>query len=481
MNKEKLTKKQIFNYAILAIAILTGIIAIAYCSYLSFYYLLVVVICSVAIIPFIIKALIKQKRSFEEFEYLCNYLTNIIPVFIQKTKIRFALGELYEICDGSIKKTIEEAINYIDKTKDDPELLKNGLKIIEDKFPNSRVKSVHKFLLSVENTNSQSYKVIADNLNKDIEGWIKRTYSFQKDLKNRQIKILFLCIATLIMNVLFVYVYSSNELFNGFVDDPFYQISTFVFILLVVGIIALLVIKLNGEWLIEDIKINDEKRLKERYRYYKNGRQKLKPLDIIFTIFLDGAGFYFFFINNRFPAYAFWMLSLVLLTQKSRRYKNTKRFIAKQLTLEFPMWLREISLSLGNLTVLNAIESSSSLASYPMRREINHFLQDSKDNPSSIKPYNDFLNEYDIDDVKTSMRVLYAVNNVPKQDMKERVAKLIDRNQDLLAKSEKIRNYDSIGGIEAIGYLPTIVFSFHMMASMIIMLNYMINALGGQF
>lgn len=481
MNKEKLTKKEISKYALLSLLILAGIIAISYCSYLSFYYLLAIFLISIAIIPLIIRAYIKQKDSFNSFEQLCNYLTNIIPIFLQKTKIRFTLGELYEICEGNIRNSIEEAIKYIDTTRDDPDLLSNGLKIIEDKFHNSRVKSVHKFLLSVESTNSQTYKEIADNLNKDIEQWIKRTYEFQKDLKNRRIKILFLCIATLLMNVLFVFVYTTNDIFNGFVNDSYYQISTFIFILLVLTIIAFVIFKLNGEWLIADYnRINDEK-TKQKYRYYKQGKQKLKAIDIILAIIILAGSVYFFFIDNRITAYALFMIDILLITQKTRRYKNTKKYITKQLTMEFPMWLREVSLSLGNLTVLNAIENSISSSSYAFRREIKHFLTEVSKNPSSILPYNEFLDEYGIDDVKPSMRVLYAVNNVSKSEMKDRMAKLIDRNQDLLAKSETIRNYDSIGGIETIGYLPTIVFSVHMMISMIVMLNFMLSALGGYY
>lgn len=479
MENRKLTKNEILKYFFEALVILLGVIAIAYGSCLALLPFLSIMLYAVAIIPFIIRAWIKQKNSFEKFDHLCNYLTNIIPIFLQRTKIRFTLGELFEICEGEIKEAIGEAIDYIDSTKNDPYLLENGLKVIEKRFNNSRVNSVHKFLLSVENTNSKSYKEIADNLNSDIEKWIKRSYEFQKDLKNRQIKLLILCSMTLIMNVMFVYVYETNEYFAGFVDIKAYQISTTVFIISVLTIIATIVLKLNGEWLIEDIKTNNQDVVKNRYREFKKGKQKIKALDIVITIILMGIGIYFLVINNRIGASGFMIIAMIFLNQKSRRYKIQKNYVSKLLTIEFPIWLREISLSLGNFTVLNAIESSSHTASYPMRRELRTFLDAAEKDPTSIKPYNDFLQEYNIDDVKASMRVLYAVNNVSKEDMKERIAKLIDRNQELLAKSEAIRNYDSIGGIEALGYVPTFIFSIHMIVSMLIMFDYMLGILGG--
>ena len=479
MKQNKITKERI-NYLLQALTMLLAVILIAYGSCLKLIPIIILSIYAAIIIPFIIKAWIKQTKSLNRFNLLCNYLTNIIPIFMQKAKIRYTLGELYEICDGEMKDAIFKAIEYIDNTKDDPNLLSNALKIIEKEFPNSRIKSVHKFLLSVENTNSKSYKEIAENLYDDIEKWIKRTCMFQKDIKDRQNKILALCFITLIMNILFVCIYVSNEYFKGFVNLEYYQISTTIFISIVLFVIGIIVVRLNGQWLVDDIKDEDEKYLKDKYRRYKKGVEKITVIDVLFCLIFVALGVYFFIIKNNLAAISLILLGLIFLSQKHRRYLSIKKYITKKLTIEFPIWLREISLSLGSLTVLNSINSSLTSVTYPMRREIRNFLSEAEKNPSSIKPYNDFLSEYKIDEVKSSMRVLYAINNVSKDDMKQRTAKLIDRNQELLAKSELIRSNDSIGGIEMLGYLPTLIFSLQMIVSMLIMFEYMMQMLGGQ-
>lgn len=476
----KRINKESISYLLESLGILIGVILISIASCLHTVPIIIIGIYAALIIPLIIKAWIKQNKNYERFTTLCNYLTNIIPIFMQRTKIRFTLGELYEICDGDIKEVIGKAIEYIDNTKDDPNLLANGLKIIEKEFPNSRVKSVHKFLLSVENTNSTAYKEIAENLYNDIEKWIKRTYAFQKDIKDRRNKIIILCAITLIMNVMFVFIYVSNEYFKGFVDIIYYQISSTIFIGIVLLVIAIIVVRLNGEWLIDDEENKEQEFLKKKYRLYKKGKQKINIVDILLCLICLALAVYLYTINKIPPAIGLIALAYILLSQKARSYLATKKYLIKELTIEFPIWLREVSLSLGSLTVINAIEKSIEAASYPMRREVRNFLDEVKKNPSSIKAYNEFLSEYQIDEVKSSMRVLYAINNVSKSEMKERVAKLIDRNQELLTKSETIRNNDSIGGIEMIGYLPTLIFSIQMMASMIIMFNYMMQVLGGQ-
>lgn len=478
---KKYFTKENGKYLLQAIFMLGIVLAIAYGSFLNTTSLMIIIAYAIIIIPLIIKSMVKQSRSVDRFNNLCNYLTNIIPIFMQKTKIRFTLGELYEICDGSIRNTIYKAIEYIDNTKDDPRLLENGLKIIEKEYPNSRVKSVHKFLLGVENSSSGSYKKLADNLYEDIEGWIKRTFNFQKDLKNRQTKILLLCVITLIMNVMFVFIYVSNDYFKGFVDNIYYQMSTTVFIALVLFIIAVVIVRLNGEWLIDDANTKDEEEFKKKYRYYKKGKQKVTALDIVLTIIVCLIGIYYIYIKNNITGVSMLIIAFMLISQKSRKYVLAKQYISKKFTIEFPIWLREVSLSLGDLTVLNSIENSLNASSYPFRRETRRFLEKANNNPTSIVPYNDFLNEYSIDDVKFSMRVLYAVNNVSKSEMQERTSKIIERNQELLAKAENIRNEDSIGGIEMIGYIPTVLFSIQMMISMVVMFNYMLGILGGQF
>ncbi len=76
------------------------------------------------------------------------------------------------------------------------------------------------------------------------------------------------------------------------------------------------------------------------------------------------------------------------------------------------------------------------------------------------------------------MKVLYAISNVGKDEIKDRVSNLIDRNQQMLDKAERLKNEDSIGAIEAIGYLPIALFSIEMLVSMFAMFAYMMSAIG---
>ncbi len=466
------------DFIIEALIILVVIYIIALLSRLNTTCILILIVLTLILIPFLISAWFYQSYSVKRFEMLSDYLSNIIPIFTQKTKIRFTLGELFTLTSGDMKKAVGKAIKYLDNTNDDPEIFKNALKIIEDEFPNSRVKSVHKIMLSVEAQNSVSFIDVCTNMYEDIEKWLKRVYSFQKELKNRRIKLLILCITTLLMNCVFVYLYVSNEYFVGFTYSWIYQVSSLVFIASILVTMTIVLTKLNGEWLISDMDINKDEKIKNDYLYFKNGKKKINVVDIIiFILSLLAAVYLLLFIDQKLALLPI-MLGVMVLIKKPMKYKRIYKRLTRALTIEFPIWLREISLTLNNLTVLNAIEYSQNMASFPLRSEIRKFLDDSKKDPTSIKPYNEFLIDFDLEDARSSLKVLYAISSVGKEDIKNRVSSLIDRNQEMLDKAERLKNEDSIGAVEALGYLPIAFFSIEMLVSMFSMFSYMMATIG---
>lgn len=466
------------DFVVEAILIMIVIFVIAYLSRLKMEYILILILITLFLIPFMIKAWFYQAYSIKRFEMLSDYLSNIIPIFTQKTKIRFTLGELFTLTNGAMKKAIKKAIEYLDNTNNDPDLFENALKLIEKEFPNSRVKSVHKIMLSVEASNSISFSSVCENMYIDIENWLKRVFTFQKELKNRKIKLLVLCAATLFMNCIFVYIYVSNEYFNGFTKSLVYQISTLVFIVTILLTMTIVLTKLNGEWLIEDLNYSKDEKLKEDYIIFQKGKKKLNVLDIVLFLISVGLSVYVY-LNFGFKlAILPFMLGMIIIFNKSYRFKKIYKKISRSLTIEFPIWLREISLTLNNLTVLNAIENSQNNASYPLRCEIRSFLEKAKKDPTSIKPYSEFLDQFDLEDARSSLKVLYAISNVSKDEIKDRVSNLIDRNQQMLDKAERLKNDDSIGAIEAIGYLPIVFFSIEMLVSMFAMFAYMMAVIG---
>lgn len=461
-----------------ALIIIGFVLIIAWFTGLRNGYLIMLFIFSLFIIPFIIIAVLSFNAETKRFEMLVDYLSNVIPVFLQKSKINYTLKELSSLTHGKMKEKIDEALNYLENTSSDPELLRNSLKIIEKEFPCSRLKAVHEFMTNVEVSSSIDYKEVAANLYNDVEFWIKQNYQFQKEITDKRNKLSGLCIMTLLMNVIFVYIYSSNEFFAGFIESSAYQFSNTVFIVLILITITVLLSKMNGRWLMEDLRKEDENRSRKIYLRVNRYEKKLFPFETVMGLVFVTMALIIFLLGRRDYGLVIGVLGLFVLFKKKIQSSSDRSFLDRQFKMEFPMWLRDIYLNISQMTVLNAVENSLSNFSYPFRKELYRFLSAARKDPSSIKPYNEFLEGYDVEDARASMRLLYSLNNVSKKEVNERVGYLIERNQSMLNKSQEMRNRDALSGANMIGYLPMIFFSLQMVVSMLIMFMYLMNNLG---
>lgn len=468
-----------FEFVKEATIVILTIVIVSYISQLRFKSMMFLIGLAILMLPFMISSWFLHKYHYERFAMISDYLSNVLPIFMQKPKIRFTLQEVLDLTHGKMADVIKEALDYIDY-HDDVKANQNALKIIEDYFPNSRIKSVHKLMIAVEEENSKDYLDVAQNLYFDIENWIKRLYGFHKDLLNRRNKLLILCLLTLGMNALFIYLYVSNEYFDGFTDGTLYQFSTTIFIALILLVMVFVITKLHGDWLVNDLRQKDEINIAKAYDIVLKGRDKTTIIEKLLGTILGIIGLYFIYKKNNYPlGIGIVLLAFILFSHKYQKYQNSISRVNKALMLEFPMWLREISLSLHNNTIVNAIDASLDNASYPMKQEIKKFKEMYLKDPISIKSFVSFLDKFAIADAKSSMKVLYTMQNLGENEMKHQVSSLIMRNQTLLDRTETIRNNDSIIGVEAIGYLPIIIFIMQMLCSMLVMFGHMMSKLNG--
>jgi len=192
-------------------------------------------------------------------------------------------------------------------------------------------------------------------------------------------------------------------------------------------------------------------------------------------LFFIGGILLSIFLKNLYIFIICLIMSVYICKTNERFHKKQYKKVKKALEIEFPIWLRDVCLNLQNYTVINAIEKSKQTASILMQFYIDCFLAKVKDNPTSIAPYNEFLKEYDIPDVKADLKVLYALSNHSERQMEKEVNALIVRNQEMIAKSERIRNEDYISIISRLGFLPVILFIMNMLMNMSLLFMYMMD------
>ena len=447
-----------------------GIGAIGFISKLETKY--IVILCCLAFLcaPTIIISWFNQSYNLHKFVILQDYLTNIIPIFMRNTKIYTALNEVEDLTQGEMRQAIHKAIAYLDDPGNDDDMYPTALAFIEEKFPNSRVFAVHKMMISIEKVVSKDYESTCTYLMKDVDNYIKRIQAFQQGIKSRKRQLILLCAITLVMNSAFAIMFSSNEYFSGFEKNVAFQISNTVFIASVLIVIALMLAKLHGRWLIEDMDTGSQEELERYYQIYRAGVQPIKPAVYILMGIFIVTGIYFFTKGgNVLIGLALMISAGMTFLQQKTRVPNAKKQVAKYIHVEFPTWLREVALNLRKKNVYNALNDSRDNCGPIFQEHLDWFLEELNNDPISIRPYNNFLAEYNQNDIKSTMKVLYSISVVGVEQISRQIDSLIDRNQEMLQLSEEEKNKSNLSSIEMLGYVPMVLFSANMVISMIIL------------
>ena len=449
---------------------------IAYINKLEIKYIIVLGILSLLVFPLIVRSQFVQLYEIKRFQMVINYLENIIPIFKSKPLITHAWQQIYSLLDGEMKKVVNKALDYVLFNTSDVEPYKTAFYMIETAFPNSRIHAVHRMMYTVQEQNSVDFMHASDNLYFDIDAWIHRCYAFQKELKHRRNLLIFICLLTLGISCWFILVYSASDILADFVSLIAYQIATVIFIYLMFLFITFIYVKMNGKWIVDDKTQNQQKEIEKLFEQYRNTKyKKATVIDIVLAVFLGGLSIYFYIIGKKAFTVLFGVFSAVLLFQKQQKYNNRKKKIKNYVEIEFPIFLREVSLNLYNMTVVNAIRNSRDVVSPILDYYIVEFIDQVIKDPNTIGPYNNFLKEFDLPDIRSSMKTLYNMNEINYDYRKKQISSLIERNQVLLARAEKLRNEDTLLGVELMNYIPVLLFIVQILIVMVLSLTWLMQ------
>ena len=117
---------------------------------------------------------LKRKRILDRFKDAIMYMEQMIYSFKKQPKIRPALEDAGKIGSLEVKELLEEVIVNID-TKESNNIYEESLSIIEKEYGCKRIKSLHKFLIKIEEHGGE-YENYIDILLQDIKDWNDRTH-----------------------------------------------------------------------------------------------------------------------------------------------------------------------------------------------------------------------------------------------------------------------------------------------------------------
>lgn len=378
-----------------------------------------VVLGIIILVPVVAKyhymVLYEEKR----FSDAVDYMEYIIYSFLRMPKIMNALEEAKKLCHGRMKRCIEKTVDRIQYADDYKDIYEDAFYHIEQEYGNDRMRALHHFLARIEQQGgdyAQSLEVLLE----DIRQWSEMIYLLQKERKELQRKagisiVLSVAVAVTMVGLL------PKEI-GDIAENPMYQVSSVVFLLLSMALYALSRKSLIRSWL----KIEgDSEEVKKAYDYCNNAQNK-----------------------------------------RGRHYRFMQKKVTRSITKEFPMWIRNVILNMQTENVFVAMEKAVEDISYPLKNELMKTLHEIEKTPGSMQAYQQFLQNFQVKQVKTVFLMFYSLNEFGTKEAQNQLNAMIQRNNKLAEQSERLINEEELGIFGIYMLLPMVIAAGKMLLDM---------------
>jgi hypothetical protein len=379
-------------------------------------------------------ALLKEEKKREtylrRFQDVVLYMEQIIYSFKKQPKIRPALLDAQKVSSREMKEIIEEVTVNIDSKMTD-QIYEESLNIIQEEYDCKRIRSLHEFIIKIEKHGGE-YENYIDILLEDIKEWNDRTLLFIQDVNRARRNVLISIFSTLITCGFMAYLIPKEY---SYTSHPLYQITSTIMILMMLVSYLMIERKLNIDWIKEQETL-PENQVIRYYSMVEKGYQNKKNLSFL----------------------------------EKLSYKKVKKRLENEIAKAFPDWIRDVAINLQNDTVQSAIEESYEKAEFVLKRPIRKLLIDFEKFPVGIEPYDNFLNELDLPDVKSSVKMFYSINELGKEESEKQINSIIDRNNKMVQHAEEMKNKDKIGAAGMFTAIPMILGVIKIMSDMVLMI-----------
>ena len=372
----------------------------------------------------------RRKIYLEKYKSLIAYMEQMAYSFKKQPKIVLAISDAQKVCTGMIKEVLEETLIRIDRGSEE-NIYENALKIIQEEYDCKRLRSLHEFLIKIEK-HGGDYENYLDILLEDIRNWNNNTSLFIKDVERVKRNVLISIFSTLITCGFMAYLIPAQYQFtNRFI----YQVCSTVMILTMMGAFILVQKKLNFDWTQEKSFLG-EKMIIKYYFLVEKACEDEKQLSLLERLSV----------------------------------KKAKRRLEREIAKEFPDWIRDVAINLQSDTVQSAIENSYEKAPFVLKRPIRKLLIDFEKYPVGIEPYDRLLKEFELDEIVSSVKMFYSINELGKEDSQQQVQTIIERNNQMIHHAEEMKNKDYIGLASMYSAIPMLVGVVKIMIDMVLMI-----------
>ncbi|MBQ1915948.1 MAG: hypothetical protein PUC40_01350 [Lachnospiraceae bacterium] len=398
---------------------------------------IVLFVAGMIVFPLLLRNTYRNRYYQQKFSDLNIYMEQFLYSFMKSRKVLTTLEDTYDLFEeGDMKKTIGKAIDHIKNTYNESDFEEKALKIIEKNYPYEGLTVMHRFALRTETLGGE-YGESIELLLESRRMWADRIYSLQQEKKTKRREIV-LSIATSLLLCSMIY-YMSGRLNLDVSANPLAQIITVVVLILDLLIYYRADSKLTAGYLATEKNLEKE-HLKQYERYQKYGKGPLSALG------------------------------------KRTARKNIQEYIKAC----FPEWLMQMSLLMQAENVQVAIFKSYDEAPAILKPALKEMIGRLRLDPNDKKAYTDFLSEFTLPEVRSTMKMLYSISEGKGGEARGQIADIIRRNQEMSDKAKRQQNSDSLAGMYALFLAPQLTGGLKLICDMVLLFAvYMGNMSGG--
>ncbi len=416
--------KMVITYSLMVV--MTIVVGLFF--HLSFGFIVALIVAVALMLPLYIKNYNYNRFQQQRFSDVNIYMEQFMYSFMKTGKILSTLNDVSELfSSGKMSDVIRKSIRYIKDTYDKVDVEAGALKIIENEYSYEGLKTMHGFALSVE-SNGGEYVSCMQLILESRRMWADRVYEQMKIRRHQKVLVL-MSIMTSLLLCLVLY-FMTDKMDIDVSSNMMSQIITFVVLFIDVWIYYFASKKLTVDFLEDDRK--DESIMVAKYKRYKHYQKN----------------------PNRH------ILALRL----------TSRQLTRAFEKEFPRWLLQVSLLLQNDNVQVAIFKSLDDAPELMKEELKKMILELKKDPSGMKPYNNFLSDFNMPEVRSAMKMLFSLSEGTGANAADQIGDIIRRNQYMMDKAEKLRMEDTASGMYALFLAPQLTGGLKLLVDMILLL-----------
>ena len=419
--------------------------------------------------PAIVRNSYKNKWELKRFSDVNVYIEQMLYAFKNSQKVLTALQDVSILFpEGAMREVIDQAIAMIadpSSAKSSEDIEAKALGLIEARYPNQYIKSLHRFMLKVESIGGDfdsSIQLLLDNR----AMWENRTYKLQDKRRQKRSQIIGSCVASGGLCLAMLYILPSQ------VDISAMLPVRIVDVFMVIALFAVFLkadTKLSSNLLRERKETDDSKIIADYHRYidYDKKREFIKSLKFAIVGLI---------IHNKIATVVGVILLPVMLTQHILGHKLLGKRLRREISVAFPQWLMELALLLQSDNVQVAIFKTVDTALPIMQPELKKMRRELMARPDSSEPFLRFFHEFQMPEITTSMQMLYSLSTGSGGDADEQITNIVNRNNIILDRSEDKANDDSMASLYTLFLMPVILGAVVLMVDMTcFLLSFMSN------